>query len=1299
MATAEPCAIEVDDASRIVECERHLGSNGANVNSSEYLARSRAEAQAWEGARPAANTVPLCRCSLHTELCEAQAVAVAEAVAETVAVAVAGGSSTTVASLVVTRKSGSGKLTKAGLRAAAQRGGSRAAATASIPQPAAPCVPGLSPDTLTPAAAAGAGAAPATVAASPTLASCVLPQRAAVCEAAGPAAAGGTAAAAGTAAGPAAGGEAETLSTPRAVKSLNAHSPTPRAVKAGKQGKQGTRAAAAATSPKPRSPPGSTGRVTRAGAAARTAISPAHAPILTPTPTPTPDPDPTPAPAASAPVQALTSQATPKQAHRPPAALGSHTLSTTPGPGPGSGTTAAALTAANTPPQTPALPQATPRASSSALKAKKLALGAASTPAAAGTGASNATAPAAAAAGTSTATAAAAAGAMAANMPAAAAAADTTATSTPSTAGTATAATAANALTPDEPASAPEPALQPTPTPTPTPTPAACQENGLLLSNNHATTAANGAAAGAAGGAAGRPAQGGGASKAGAPQAAARPRTAPAKGARAATAAVALPATLPAPARPPAGRSRRGMGMKAGPEWTRRICARADKMAAVEAGGSASLAAERPPSVEAVVPLGPQSGGSGTGRGGVHANGNGAAPAAGGGEVGGRMEEGEKEEGEVGEEEGEGMGEEEVEEEEEEEGGEVGEGEEGGEEMEEMEEEEEEGEQQEEGKGEGEAVGDEKEVPAPSKDKRPHPALLTTADLHIAPSGPAQAAATKVQNACNAAVPGGLAVDCKEGKKGMAGAAAGVTPAGGGGGGRCGGVTGQGSPQGSGQPNGGGGQEVRNFKVTLKDLQPPRPGACQATHTHTRTVALPDAAPQYLLGGGMRRLVGKGPPVTQPLPLFRNCSSVVGPHCLGDTRQAAVMIGDNGSVQLGKLQRARFDPTYPASGGLWPALWGPRPPPGAEPPQGLAVTGAGLRTLEQRWLDSATLLAAQRAAGEREQQGRDVEELLPEEVQGSQTPRWRATNARPPPRPTPEHRAVQRAQRQLDAQIRPGRGGRHSGNRQAGALPAAGHGALDGMVDELARSAQAGQPCLEVWQELLDPTLRREHVIVAWRVLHGSLMVGAMWGHILKEAAAPASSVCRLCQLGPLETLTHAFLTCPSVAPAWEWVLDVYERLTGTRPPSSDALLLLSGRPTHSEDGPFHPPDAHLWLRLRVAYLGSVWRIRCLGPAAALQTQSLAHRVAQGVIFTLSSAVQRDWYRVGRDIRVGLGGAVPSTWFKGRDPRLDERKFASLWPAVSGGWFQRQQGELVVRLSLQWPVPAPPILGAAAEPG
>ncbi|KAJ9514957.1 hypothetical protein QJQ45_002760 [Haematococcus lacustris] len=110
--------------------------------------------------------------------------------------------------------------------------------------------------------------------------------------------------------------------------------------------------------------------------------------------------------------------------------------------------------------------------------------------------------------------------------------------------------------------------------------------------------------------------------------------------------------------------------------------------------------------------------------------------------------------------------------------------------------------------------------------------------------------------------------------------------------------------------------------------------------------------------------------------------------------------------------------------------------------------------------------------------------------------------------------------------------------------------------------AHVGQPCAKVWKELLNPILRRGHVIVAWRVLHTSLMVGALWGHILKGAAAPGSSACRFCQPGHLETLTHAFLTCPAVVPAWEWVLNVYGRLTGTHPPSGDAMLLLSGRPT-----------------------------------------------------------------------------------------------------------------------------------------
>ncbi|KAJ9534115.1 hypothetical protein QJQ45_002113 [Haematococcus lacustris] len=195
-------------------------------------------------------------------------------------------------------------------------------------------------------------------------------------------------------------------------------------------------------------------------------------------------------------------------------------------------------------------------------------------------------------------------------------------------------------------------------------------------------------------------------------------------------------------------------------------------------------------------------------------------------------------------------------------------------------------------------------------------------------------------------------------------------------------------------------------------------------------------------------------------------------------------------------------------------------------PEEAAVADGALGELELKWEASVQQVADQGAAGEREQQGEDVEERLPEEV----------------------------------------------------------------------------------WKELLDPTLRREHVIVARRVRHASIMVGALWGHILKGTAAPGSSVCRFYQPGHLETLTHAFLTCPAVVLAWEWVLDVYGRLTGTRPPSGDAMLLLSGRPTRGEAPRFQHPDCLLWLRLRVACLGAMWRLRSFGAAKALQPQQVARR-------------------------------------------------------------------------------------------
>ncbi|KAJ9518198.1 hypothetical protein QJQ45_010168 [Haematococcus lacustris] len=321
-------------------------------------------------------------------------------------------------------------------------------------------------------------------------------------------------------------------------------------------------------------------------------------------------------------------------------------------------------------------------------------------------------------------------------------------------------------------------------------------------------------------------------------------------------------------------------------------------------------------------------------------------------------------------------------------------------------------------------------------------------------------------------------------------------------------------------------------------------------------------------------------------------------------------------ARLLQLKQASSDPRYPPRGGLWPLLWGPRPLQEAGAASERAVGGDGLRVLEQRWQESAAHAAERQAQRDRELEGRDVGSWLVQERLGSPPPRWQAWRASPRQRPTPVDRAAVQAQRQLEAQRQPRQAGRRTRNRD-----------VEGDPLTPGRQDQSGQPCLEVWQELLDPTLRREHVVVAWRILHGSLMVGAMWGHVLGEAAGPSSFTCRLCQAGPLETLSHAFLTCPYVAPAWEWVLDVYGSLTGTRPPSGDALLLLTGRPTRGEAPSFTPPDPLLWRRLRVAYLGTVWRLRTIGPASALQPEAIARRVVQEVILTLSAAVKRDWFR------------------------------------------------------------------------
>jgi hypothetical protein len=200
-----------------------------------------------------------------------------------------------------------------------------------------------------------------------------------------------------------------------------------------------------------------------------------------------------------------------------------------------------------------------------------------------------------------------------------------------------------------------------------------------------------------------------------------------------------------------------------------------------------------------------------------------------------------------------------------------------------------------------------------------------------------------------------------------------------------------------------------------------------------------------------------------------------------------------------------------------------------------------------------------------------------------------------------------------------------------------------------------------------------------------------------QQACCPAPA-CRA-QL-QLETFTHAFVTCPITAPVVAWLFSIYQALTSTTPPepAQVPLVLLADLP-----GVWTPKCQRTWQRLRVAFLGCAWQVRCSQLADTLGQQAALELLAQKVVSTMTSAVQRDWQRIPTRTSSVLGRArdlhLPATWFAGRSPDLKREEFDAMWPATQPPWFVPQQaGGLQVKLSLTWPVQFPPHLQPPAPP-
>ena len=207
----------------------------------------------------------------------------------------------------------------------------------------------------------------------------------------------------------------------------------------------------------------------------------------------------------------------------------------------------------------------------------------------------------------------------------------------------------------------------------------------------------------------------------------------------------------------------------------------------------------------------------------------------------------------------------------------------------------------------------------------------------------------------------------------------------------------------------------------------------------------------------------------------------------------------------------------------------------------------------------------------------------------------------------------------------------------------------------------------------------------------------------LSEASCTAP--CCSAQQVP-ETLTHAFLDCPAVAGAVDWLRAVWSAIGGAAPPR-DPQVLLSDDPRVWEPGGSEE-KGKLWQRLRLTVLQAIWRVRCNRHVYARLPvpSSLATAIVLQAIEDIRADIYRDWTRatLGAPGIIASSG-LPSSWFRGRDPSMQLDDFKKMWACqeVLCKVLAPPQGsttpQLVVHISSTWnvvPLPAGVQLGGVS---
>lgn len=229
------------------------------------------------------------------------------------------------------------------------------------------------------------------------------------------------------------------------------------------------------------------------------------------------------------------------------------------------------------------------------------------------------------------------------------------------------------------------------------------------------------------------------------------------------------------------------------------------------------------------------------------------------------------------------------------------------------------------------------------------------------------------------------------------------------------------------------------------------------------------------------------------------------------------------------------------------------------------------------------------------------------------------------------------------------------------------------------------------WVRLRQAGLPREQHGLAFRILHGSLYVNSFLCHIGLLPAHAAYCECYECQpAGVLESLSHAFLHCPAVAPAAAWLCSVYAAVSGGAAPPCCPRVLLGDE--HAVWRP-EPSLQHCWTHLRVSFLHSVWQLRARRSRAG--RPFCPSTVCAATVAAVRAAIQRDWLRASQDLR-RLPGTY-SEWFRGRNVNISMERFERRWARGGCLCVLEAEAEDTARMALRFTV-AVPVAAPAAAP-